>query len=125
MDNENKKDGFDDLSYSSSSGGSGSAGSPQLGSCGSSTSGNVNYFYNVPGHNCSGSCCRVCYPWLWQWNPVQYWPAPAVHPHKCPVCDGRGVVDMGFYDGTKPDLAPGAVVPKEKCRSCFNGVVWS
>lgn len=43
-------------------------------------------------------------------------------PHKCPVCNGVGLVPYGFYlaIGSTTDITP------EKCRSCNGtGVVWS
>ena len=44
-----------------------------------------------------------------------------MRPHRCPVCEGRGTVDSGFYYGGVADhTAP------DTCRSCNgSGVLWS
>jgi len=44
-------------------------------------------------------------------------------PYRCPVCDGRGIIPIGFYTG----MSEGAVsnMTPEDCRSCEGiGVVW-
>lgn len=44
------------------------------------------------------------------------------HPFKCPVCEGRGVVEHGFYGGfgATTDASP------HSCRTCGGaGVLWS
>jgi hypothetical protein len=38
-------------------------------------------------------------------------------PHKCPICNGHGVVRKGFY--TLEDFEG-----VEPCRSCVSGVIW-
>lgn len=45
------------------------------------------------------------------------------HPHKCPVCDGRGFVPAGFY-GTTTGNWPTVSTAPETCRSCVNGIIW-
>jgi predicted methyltransferase len=46
--------------------------------------------------------------------------------HKCPVCDGRGVVPKGFYDCHGRTIDDTSSVPKtEACRACGGrGIVW-
>lgn len=47
-------------------------------------------------------------------------------PHRCPVCNGNGTVDNGFYSrpGTCPTWASSSTAP-EMCRSCGGtGIVW-
>lgn len=42
-------------------------------------------------------------------------------PHKCPVCDGCGMVHMGFYEGISSVESP----LTETCRTCNGkGVIW-
>lgn len=50
---------------------------------------------------------------------------PPQQPHRCPVCDGRGLVPVGFYlmvggmGGGTTSTGP------ETCRSCTgNGIIW-
>lgn len=61
-------------------------------------------------------------------------PSPILHPHRCPVCDGRGSVPTDFYAATR--LADGSTLPRSAtstvdspevaCRSCSGtGVVWN
>lgn len=42
---------------------------------------------------------------------------------KCPVCEGRGTVPLGFYDRaarpTSNDPSAG-----DKCRSCIDGLIY-
>uniref|UniRef100_A0A6M3KZ78 Putative chaperone n=1 Tax=viral metagenome TaxID=1070528 RepID=A0A6M3KZ78_9ZZZZ len=46
-------------------------------------------------------------------------------PHRCPICNGNGLVTNGFYYQTGGQWATGDVVP-EKCRSCDGtGIVWN
>lgn len=57
-------------------------------------------------------------PW-----PPMFTPHDGV-PHKCPVCDGKGVVPHGFYN-TSPYFSSTNIAP-ETCRSCYGqGVIWS
>jgi len=47
-------------------------------------------------------------------------------PHRCPVCEGTGLVPVGFYRaiGT-PDYTTSNAAP-EQCRSCGGqGIVWA
>lgn len=53
---------------------------------------------------------------------VQY----ARTPHKCPVCEGRGMVPSTFYQSTAAD-GTGATssLGTETCRTCGGtGIVW-
>lgn len=44
---------------------------------------------------------------------------------RCPVCNGNGLVDNGFYTQTSGTWASTNAAP-EKCRSCDGkGIVWS
>ncbi len=54
------------------------------------------------------------------------WRQLASEPHRCPVCDGRGTVPLGFYDGTVDHSGTTTTVPHtENCRSCLGvGVLW-
>lgn len=46
-------------------------------------------------------------------------------PHRCPVCNGNGIVPSGFYLQTIGDWTSYSTIP-ESCRSCFGcGIVWS
>ena len=46
-------------------------------------------------------------------------------PHRCPVCEGRGTVELGFYDGTQQlNQTTSTVPPMEPCRACSGGVIW-
>lgn len=46
--------------------------------------------------------------------------APRLRPYRCPVCEGRGFVPVGFY-GEGFSLNTGT----EPCRAgCANGVLW-
>lgn len=48
-------------------------------------------------------------------------------PYCCPVCNGRGAVPHGFYDGgSQWATTTVAWPPKEVCRSCSGtGIVWN
>lgn len=41
-------------------------------------------------------------------------------PDKCPVCEGRGTVPIGFYDSDADRIAATLMIYNElpKCRSC-------
>ncbi len=41
-------------------------------------------------------------------------------PHKCPVCEGTGIIATAFFDGT---LAAGLPTNKS-CHACINGIIW-
>jgi len=44
---------------------------------------------------------------------------------RCPVCNGNGLVDNGFYRQTSGTWASTDTAP-EKCRSCNGqGIVWN
>lgn len=44
-------------------------------------------------------------------------PLTGLKPHKCPVCEGRGTVDLGFYSGVNHGST--STVPiTEQCHSC-------
>ena len=40
-------------------------------------------------------------------------PVTGLKPHKCPVCDGRGIVFSGFYDFDRE-----VIETDPQCRSC-------
>jgi len=45
-------------------------------------------------------------------------------PHRCPVCNGNGLVPNGFYAQTSGNWSTASTVP-ESCRSCYGtGIVW-
>ena len=49
---------------------------------------------------------------------------PDSKPHRCPVCDGRGIVPAGFYETTS--YGSTAIPMPDNCRTCNgSGVVWS
>lgn len=54
---------------------------------------------------------------VWQFLGPDY--TQSKTPYSCPVCNGRGHVGCGFYDGVSTSTA------NEKCRSCNGtGVLW-
>ena len=64
-------------------------------------------------HTCTGYPCPFCYGYPADVPPVRV----QCIPHKCPVCEGRGVVPANFY--TMDESASGtAPVP---CRACNGG----
>ena len=45
-------------------------------------------------------------------------------PHKCPICNGNGLVPNGFYRQTSGSWSTSDATP-EKCRTCQGtGIVW-
>lgn len=45
-------------------------------------------------------------------------------PHRCPVCNGNGLVPNGFYMQTSGHWSTSSITP-EQCRSCNGtGIVW-
>lgn len=49
--------------------------------------------------------------------------APGRIPHKCPICNGRGIVPGGFYTATGDTWTSSAT--SEPCRQCGgNGIIW-
>ena len=45
-------------------------------------------------------------------------------PHRCPVCNGYGLVPNGFYMQTSGHWSTSSITP-ETCRSCNGtGIVW-
>ena len=52
---------------------------------------------------------------------VERTPSAAMVPHRCPVCDGRGLLSAGFYS----QGASSGTTAWEACRSCTNGIVWA
>jgi hypothetical protein len=53
--------------------------------------------------------------------PVWHYPAPKRTPQKCPVCDGKGTIPIGFYS----DIAVGGDMQEPTCRTCKgDGIVW-
>lgn len=70
------------------------------------------------------NCVTYYYTYSYPYYPYPYpypsqYPDVVVHtqtqtPHKCPVCEGRGKVEKGFYDNDELT-----------CRSCLGlGVIW-
>lgn len=48
----------------------------------------------------------------------------SLDPHRCPVCNGNGLVPNGFYMQTSGNWSTSGIAP-ETCRSCGGtGVVW-
>lgn len=48
----------------------------------------------------------------------------SLSPHRCPVCNGNGLVDNGFYTQTSGTWST-SNVSHETCRSCGGtGIVW-
>ena len=46
-------------------------------------------------------------------------------PHRCPVCNGNGLVPNGFYMQTSGHWSTSSITP-EMCRSCGGtGIVWA
>lgn len=47
-------------------------------------------------------------------------------PHKCPVCNGSGLVRNGFYTALNPNQTYTAInTAPEQCRSCGgSGIIW-
>lgn len=45
-------------------------------------------------------------------------------PHKCPICEGRGVVPGGFYSATTDCWSWNTT--QETCRQCGGtGIIWA
>jgi DnaJ-class molecular chaperone len=45
-------------------------------------------------------------------------------PHKCPVCEGKGLLRCGFYDVTADAIVAEELI--EECKTCKGvGIVWS
>lgn len=51
------------------------------------------------------------------------WPPPVLPgPHRCPICDGKGTVPIGFYGGDVSGVYLGSLL---MCRACEGkGIVW-
>lgn len=44
-------------------------------------------------------------------------------PHKCPICNGRGIVPGGFYNSTSDTWTSSTT--SEPCRQCGgSGIIW-
>lgn len=44
---------------------------------------------------------------------ITFWPTyPVMHPHRCPVCEGKETVPAGFYRDMAEDKGP------QECRAC-------
>lgn len=63
----------------------------------------------------------------WAWDPIQDLiniriPTGAA-PHRCPVCNGTGLVPLGYYQ-TEPYITTTGI-SNESCRTCSgSGIVW-
>ena len=54
---------------------------------------------------------------------VEITPSAAMVPHRCPVCDGRGLLSAGFYS---QGASTSDTTAWEACRSCSGGgIVWA
>jgi uncharacterized cupin superfamily protein len=48
----------------------------------------------------------------------------ALHPHRCPICNGTGNVPNGFYNQTSGEWTTTDATP-ETCQTCSGrGIVW-
>lgn len=67
------------------------------------------------------------WPPNYKWPPTQYWyvPMPARFPHKCPVCDGTGlVIKPPGIAGDQQAWTDSGTGP-HTCRACGGaGVIW-
>ena len=47
-------------------------------------------------------------------------------PHRCPVCNGQGLVQNGFYRAIGVDSYTSSDATPEQCKSCQGtGIVWN
>ena len=47
--------------------------------------------------------------------------SPVTQPHKCPACEGKGIVPCGFYSYWGASLG----TTPEQCKSCEGkGIIW-
>ena len=47
-------------------------------------------------------------------------------PHRCPICYGKGIVPMGFYNLGHNSYNTTTASASETCRSCSGqGVIWN
>ena len=54
------------------------------------------------------------------------WPPPAKVPHRCPICEGHGIVPGGFYERTPDAQAWTATNATEACRACGGqGIIYA
>ncbi len=63
-----------------------------------------------------GTGVQTYWPWQPQpvpWSPYQTWVNwPVMHPHACPICEGRETMPAGFYRDVAEDKGP------QQCRAC-------
>lgn len=46
-------------------------------------------------------------------------------PYRCPVCNGRGTVALGFYQRIPSPFTSSSTNEQESCRACSgSGIVW-
>lgn len=72
-------------------------------------------------HFCFGNNCYICHPRLLDRQPYYTFQHDSKVPHKCPVCLGRGLVDVNFYTNSRVGTSSGDV----ECRSCFKGIIFT
>ena len=67
----------------------------------------------IAGTPCSCPPTSPSFPTLWK---TITQPAPQT-PHRCPVCDGHGIVAAGFY-ASVTGVSDGTSTAPEQCRAC-------
>lgn len=67
-------------------------------------------------HYCLGNVCTICYPMY-----CVHSSSTQKTPHRCPICNGRGLVANNFYNnfGSSTDASD------IECRSCVRGIIYT